>query len=105
MRQQVGQDVGKQGDGIRKRTKGENDDARSGKWSWIGVRSPLMDEKEEAEWLLERFFERLEESLGAEARTKEMEKGQDYATHLPESRQQEDDSSEGTVSGRQRRSR
>lgn len=33
------------------------------KWSWIGQLSPLMQDKDEAEWILERLFEKLEESL------------------------------------------
>lgn len=32
-------------------------------WSWIGHRSPLMGEQDEAEWLLERLFIRLEQSM------------------------------------------
>jgi potassium channel subfamily K len=33
------------------------------KWSWIGNRSPLMGDQTEAEWLLDRLFRKLEESL------------------------------------------
>ena len=33
------------------------------KWSWIGTRSPLMGDKDEPVWLLEKLFQRLEESL------------------------------------------
>jgi potassium channel subfamily K, other eukaryote len=33
------------------------------KWSWIGSRSPLMGDKEESEWLLEKLFQRMEESM------------------------------------------
>ncbi|KAK0739121.1 hypothetical protein B0T21DRAFT_435635 [Apiosordaria backusii] len=32
-------------------------------WSWVGSKSPLMGEKEEAEWILERLIERLGEEL------------------------------------------
>lgn len=32
-------------------------------WSWIGTQSPLMGDKEESEWLIEKLFQRLEESL------------------------------------------
>ncbi|KAK9425162.1 putative Potassium channel domain-containing protein [Seiridium unicorne] len=35
------------------------------KWSWVGHRSPLMDTKEEAEWILDR----LEQKLKAELKT------------------------------------
>ncbi|KAL2440958.1 Outward-rectifier potassium channel TOK1 [Exophiala dermatitidis] len=41
------------------------------RWSWIGNHSPLMRDKEEAEWLLEKLFARLEESLRGEGRKKE----------------------------------
>ena len=51
------------------------EDSESGKeearWSWIGDRSPLMGDKEEAEWLLEQFFQRLEDSLHNPRREKE----------------------------------
>ena len=33
------------------------------KWSWLGSRSPLMGETEEAEWVLERLSETLEKEL------------------------------------------
>ena len=32
-------------------------------WSWIGNRSPLMGDKDEPEWILEKLFERLESEL------------------------------------------
>jgi potassium channel subfamily K len=35
-------------------------------WSWMGNRSPLMGDKEEAEWVLEKLFIRLEEELQKE---------------------------------------
>lgn len=41
------------------------------KWSWIGNRSPLMGDKEEAEWLLEKLFQRLEDSFHGEGKEKE----------------------------------
>src|SRR5271155_5665960 len=40
---------------------GQDDEAK--KWSWIGPRSPLMADKGESEWLLDKLFQRLEESL------------------------------------------
>ncbi|KIW44471.1 uncharacterized protein PV06_02937 [Exophiala oligosperma] len=43
--------------------KGQGQGQKKFQWSWIGNRSPLMGDKEEAEWLLEKLFERLEESL------------------------------------------
>ncbi|KAH9907500.1 hypothetical protein F4778DRAFT_769001 [Xylariomycetidae sp. FL2044] len=33
------------------------------KWSWVGHRSPLMDTREEADWILEKLEERLREEL------------------------------------------
>ena len=32
-------------------------------WSWMGNRSPLMGDKDEAEWILEKLFQRLETEL------------------------------------------
>lgn len=32
-------------------------------WSWLGQTSPLMDDKDEPEWILERLFARLEQSM------------------------------------------
>ncbi|KAK5106026.1 hypothetical protein LTS08_000142 [Lithohypha guttulata] len=45
-----------------KQTAGEGDPDMKVKWSWIGQNSPLLQDKDEAEWILERLFERLEES-------------------------------------------
>ncbi|RYP13540.1 hypothetical protein DL767_010678 [Monosporascus sp. MG133] len=39
----------------------ERDEAS--KWSWIGHRSPLMDTREEAEWILDRLEQKLREEL------------------------------------------
>ena len=41
----------------------ENEAKALSSWSWIGSGSPLMGDKAEAEWLLEKLFQRLEESL------------------------------------------
>lgn len=35
------------------------------KWSWVGHRSPLMDTKEEAEWILDKLEQKLKEELKA----------------------------------------
>ncbi|KAF7542099.1 hypothetical protein G7054_g123 [Neopestalotiopsis clavispora] len=35
------------------------------KWSWVGHRSPLMDTKEEAEWILDRLERKLKAELAA----------------------------------------
>jgi potassium channel subfamily K len=45
------------------RPSGKIGDEKVPSWSWIGNRSPLMGDKAEAEWLLEKLFQRLEESL------------------------------------------
>ena len=50
---------------------------REVKWSWVGNRSPLMGNKEEAEWVLERLTKTLERELN-KMRKEEMEsKGED----------------------------
>lgn len=45
----------------------ENKDHAQGesivKWSWVGHRSPLMDTKEEAEWILDRLEQKLKAEL------------------------------------------
>ncbi|KAG6008909.1 hypothetical protein E4U21_003721 [Claviceps maximensis] len=33
------------------------------KWSWVGIRSPLMGGQEESEWIMDKLMERLQESL------------------------------------------
>ncbi|KAI1847632.1 hypothetical protein JX266_006484 [Neoarthrinium moseri] len=49
--------------------KGEDGAAGAGqdvvKWSWVGHRSPLMDSREEAEWILDRLERRLRDALQA----------------------------------------
>ncbi|KAI1777115.1 voltage-gated potassium channel [Hypoxylon cercidicola] len=35
------------------------------KWSWVGHRSPLMDTREEAEWILDKLEQKLREELHA----------------------------------------
>lgn len=47
----------------QRRPGSKNEDEKLESWSWIGSRSPLMGDKTEAEWLLEKLFQRLEESL------------------------------------------
>ncbi|CZR52236.1 probable potassium channel [Phialocephala subalpina] len=46
---------------------------KSVKWSWVGNRSPLMGNKEESEWVLERLHETLERELDV-FRKEELEK-------------------------------
>ncbi|KAI0120498.1 voltage-gated potassium channel [Hypoxylon sp. NC0597] len=40
-------------------------DEQPSKWSWVGHRSPLMDTREEAEWILDKLEQRLREELQA----------------------------------------
>jgi potassium channel subfamily K len=42
---------------------GASDDDEVKKWSWLGTRSPLMGDKGEAEWVLERLSMTLEKQL------------------------------------------
>ena len=97
-----GDDPGRQGGAYPGGGEGD-EDVKVAKWSWIGSQSPLMGDKEEAEWLLERFFQRLEESLKSDAKTNQTEqmgRGKEYATGIHDSRQKGDgsSSSEKTVS-------
>ena len=63
------------------------------RWSWIGAQSPLMGDKEEAEWLLERFFKRLEESLKPDAKTKQTGESNHYTAGLHNAQEEKDESS------------
>ncbi|KAG9231192.1 potassium channel-like protein [Amylocarpus encephaloides] len=51
------------------------EEAKPVKWSWVGNRSPLMGNKEEAEWVLERLTKTLERELQS-IRDEEMERKQ-----------------------------
>ncbi|KAK7942850.1 uncharacterized protein PG986_011963 [Apiospora aurea] len=51
-------------------------DAEDGnKWSWVGHRSPLMDTREEAEWILDRLEQRLRAELLAVVEEKRGQRG------------------------------
>ncbi|KAK7931399.1 hypothetical protein PG985_002111 [Apiospora marii] len=50
------------------------------KWSWVGHRSPLMDTREEAEWILDRLEQRLRAELLAIVEEKRGEGGVREAT-------------------------
>jgi potassium channel subfamily K len=54
------------------------DEEKTVKWSWIGNRSPLMGNKEEAEWVLERLTRTLQREL-EEMRKEEEESRGDWA--------------------------
>ncbi len=93
-------DVGRQGGANPGGKGGDDQNGQVTRWSWIGAQSPLMGDKEEAEWLLERFFQRLEESLNSIPKTKQSERGEKYATGLHDLKGEENgsNSSERTVS-------
>lgn len=54
----------------------KNEDGEVRQWSWLGNRSPLMDEKDEAAWILERLAATLEREL-KQNRDKAEDKGED----------------------------
>lgn len=60
-----GEGGGKKGDDAKPDIQDpQTDDAKPGReWSWIGSRSPLMGEMEEAEWVLRRLSITLEKAL------------------------------------------
>ncbi|KAI0204539.1 voltage-gated potassium channel [Astrocystis sublimbata] len=45
------------------------------KWSWVGYRSPLMDTRDEAEWILDKLTRKLQEELQAAVQEKAAEDG------------------------------
>jgi potassium channel subfamily K, other eukaryote len=51
------------------------DEDKKIKWSWVGSRSPLMGNREEAEWVLERLTKTLARELEAMRRDEEEGKG------------------------------
>lgn len=58
---------------------GQSDDSDGGirQWSWLGNRSPLMGETEEAEWVLERLSMTLERELKIKSEEKDRQDKQD----------------------------
>ena len=56
----------------------ENGDGKEGEikqWSWLGNRSPLMGDKEEPQWVLERLSQTLENKLKRQREDKRREEG------------------------------
>lgn len=47
------------------------------KWSWVGSKSPLLDSREEAEWILDRLQAKLLKELQASAAAQKQEQKQD----------------------------
>lgn len=58
------------------------------KWSWIGHRSPLLDTREEAEWILDKLEQKLREELQAVVR--EGGSGQDALRRVEEEERQKE---------------
>ena len=48
------------------------EDDETVQWSWIGSKSPLMGDKDEPSWLLEKLFQRLEESMRDSQETRKL---------------------------------
>jgi potassium channel subfamily K, other eukaryote len=62
-------------DGLGIATGRKLDEGETVKWSWVGNRSPLMGNKEEAEWVLERLTKTLGRELEAMRREEEEGRG------------------------------
>ncbi|KAL9640873.1 MAG: hypothetical protein Q9164_000031 [Protoblastenia rupestris] len=75
----------------------QTEDTKEGKkpWSWLGERSPLMGEMEEAEWVLVRLAARLEKELRVMSEDKRRSSGGQAEKVIGEGR-----NSEGTFEGR-----
>ena len=56
---------------------GKEDEAPIKEWSWLGNRSPLMGETEEAEWVLERLSATLERELKKQHEAREKDGGRE----------------------------
>ena len=57
---------------------------KSTPWSWVGIRSPLLGEEEEAEWILERLSEKLESELRLQRENaRRVKKGQNQVREEP----------------------
>ncbi|OAP59113.1 hypothetical protein AYL99_06411 [Fonsecaea erecta] len=93
-------DIGRHG-AARGREGEGNSSVRAAKWSWIGAQSPLMGDKEEAEWLLERLFQRLEESLRSD--TIQTENAKHYTRDLKEQKRGDESGAGGERTMSQRR--
>lgn len=75
----------------------DDNDAETRQWSWLGNRSPLMGETEEAEWVLERLSITLEKALREQSQA-QIRRGQakNEADKVPSHAE-----SEETLEGRQ----
>lgn len=73
----------------------KDDDDDETKWSWVGHKSPLMDTREEAEWILDRLEQKLREELQAVVRET---KGEDRVGKvIKETHAHDDRSSKGDI--------
>lgn len=59
----------------KSRSKAAGSDQTKPSWSWIGRTSPLMQEKDEAEWILEKLFNKLEQSLREATEQQRLQQG------------------------------
>ncbi|KAI9736507.1 MAG: Potassium channel [Claussenomyces sp. TS43310] len=66
------------GEGLATATGDKSEDGHPYQWSWIGNRSPLMGDKEEAQWVLERLTRTLNKELN-KMRKEELEGTGDWA--------------------------
>ena len=55
----------------------EGRDGKHRQWSWLGNRSPLMGQKEESEWVLERLAVKLEKELKEKRKPNQQKSGND----------------------------
>lgn len=53
-------------------------------WSWIGQKSPLIGNKDEPEWLLDKLFVKLEQSLQQQIPTTEQPRSRNEASTQPQ---------------------
>lgn len=71
------------------------------KWSWVGHRSPLLDSREEAEWILDRLEQRLHLELQRVAREEE-ERGRQEGRKEDEHESENEKGQDGSRSARRR---
>jgi len=73
-----------------------NDDDEKIKWSWVGNRSPLMGEREGAEWVLDRLTKTLEREREA-IRREELEMKGDRGNQKGDNGEGDRSESSGTL--------
>ncbi|KAI0849761.1 voltage-gated potassium channel [Daldinia vernicosa] len=69
-------------------------------WSWVGHRSPLLDPREEAEWILDRLEQKLREELEDVVRKESgKKKGRDKLRRVKEEERQNEEKEKKKTSG------